>query len=110
MPESREGFLIPPKLCAWCRLPFTPRKPEQRYCPKPSRCAYQAQSRLRRGQVPHAAVEGKRKRDAAIRDARLGGRFGALSEREQQVFDYAYQLGYDDGYQTAYAPLRKQSA
>lgn len=102
--------LIPPRLCRECREAFTPRKSEQMYCPKPARCAYQAQSRQRRGHVPIAAVEGKRRRDAEMRAAKLDGRFGTLSAREQEIFAFAHRVGYDEGYAIAYAPFKKSGS
>lgn len=102
--------LIPPRLCRECREPFTPRKPEQQFCPKPARCVYHAQSRQRKGQVPEAAVAGKRKRDAAIRASKRDDRFGVLSEREEDIFAFAHRVGYDEGYQSGVAPLRRKQA
>lgn len=102
--------LIAPRLCAECREPFTPRMEKQRYCPRPARCSYQGRSRLQRGKVPEAAVAGRRRIAAAIRERKLQGRFGTLTEREEAIFAFAHAAGYDEGYQIAYAPMKRKAS
>lgn len=109
MSEDRQGYLIPPKLCAECRLPFTPRFPTQQFCPKPARCAYQAQSRQRKGQRPEAAIAKRRAMRGQAIAAAMVAQFGELSARELELYGVAYRTGYDSGYCAGIAPLRKVS-
>lgn len=101
--------LIAPRLCRECREPFTPRKPEQQFCPKPARCAYQAQARARKGIRPEAAIAKRRQMRGASAAAALVAQFGTLSARELELYGVAHRQGYDAGYNAGIAPIRKAS-
>lgn len=101
--------LIAPRICGYCHEPFTPRGATQRFCPKPFRCAYQWQSRERKGIAPLAAIAGKRIRDRRVVQARIQSCFGDLSDRELAIYQRGHRDGYDAGFNTAYF-TRKRSA
>lgn len=90
--------LIAPKMCAYCHEPFTPTLAKQRYCPKPSRCAYLAVGQTLRGVVPVKAIEGKRRRDQARVDATLDGKFGPLTDRERMIYAAGRHSGWAAGH------------
>ena len=104
--------VIAPKTCEWCHDPFTPTRPEQRFCPRPAACANLFFARRRRGVVPVEAIAAmKRKRLERI-TAACAEQFGELSEREGALVRFALSLGYDRGYAAALKPVtaRKASA
>lgn len=92
--------LIAPRLCAYCHEPFTPTRVAQRYCPRPARCANFGAARRLKGVVPVQAVAAKQRRDQALVQAACLQIFGALTDREQAIYRFAYQRGYDKGYFT----------
>lgn len=102
--------LIPPRLCGECREPFTPRKPEQQFCPKPARCAYQAMGRQRKGIAPLAAIARRRQMKGESAAAALSARFGELTAREVELYGAGHRDGYNVGYAAAYAPLRVKAS
>lgn len=102
MSDRQPEKLIAPKVCRYCHEPFTPRKPEQMFCPKPARCAFAWQSRARKGQLPLAAIAARRRQDAATLQAALGTRFGVLSDRDREVYAYAHRIGYNAGFSKGY--------
>lgn len=110
MDDTANVKLIPPRLCRYCHEPFTPRQPAQQFCPKPSRCVYHWQSRARRGVPPLAAILRRRQMRVAFIAAVLEQRFGALTTREQDIFQLAHKHGYNAGYVAGIAPLRRTIA
>lgn len=102
--------LIPPRLCAYCHEPFTPTRPEQKYCPKPATCRWKGPGEKMRGRIPVEACAAKRQRDAALIQQRCDARFGSLTAREVEIYRFAYSLGYDQAYQVAYNSPRKRIA
>lgn len=99
--------LIAPRLCLECREPFTPRKPSQRFCPRPARCWYQTMARQKKGKAPLAAIAKRRQLRGEAAAAAVEARFGQLSEREQDIYAAGYGQGYDAGYHVAYGPWRR---
>jgi hypothetical protein len=97
--------LIAPKLCAYCHEPFTPVRPEQKFCPRPARCAQRSQGEQLRGIAPTAAIAAKKARDAAIVQARCRERFGEMSERDQAIYAFGHTTGYDKGYLAGVRPI-----
>lgn len=99
------GRLIPPKICelSTCRRPFTPRHDEQRFC-----CQLHAQKALgaaRRGIVPEQlkpAISRKKAAAYARRRAELAAEFGDLTDRELEIFERGFAIGYDRGHSAGY--------
>lgn len=105
-----DNKLIAPKLCAWCHEAFTPRRPEQKCCPKPARCAYLLVGQQRIGQPPLAAIEKRRQMKGKVAEAALTERFGELTEREREIYHVGCRHGYNFGYATCYAPMKKRTS
>ena len=103
--------LIPAKVCAWCGDAYTPskyRQQTQRCCS--AICARRHGGLKRRGQmVPHLLTAVQRR--AALRVAQVvEERFGMLSPRERELFTFAKQHGYDQGYNAAIRPMARRRA
>lgn len=91
--------LIAPKLCAFCREPFTPTTATQRYCRR--RCVSQHKRITQAGKAPAAANQALRARYDEHRQCEIQRRFGTLTTREMDIYRWVYRKAYMDGYNTA---------
>lgn len=101
--------LIEPKICAWCREPFTPdryRVETQQCCS--GLCARRHGGLKRRGQPVQHGLNAIQKRAADRMAGIVADRFGLLSAREQEIFKFARQYGYDQGYNAGMRPIRQK--
>jgi hypothetical protein len=103
-----DNRLIAPRLCGWCHEPFTPRKADQKFCPRPNRCASQSLGQRLRGIAPEAAIAARKVAHGTHLRERVAETFGALSDRELKIYQHGHRDGYNDAYNQCYAPLKKR--
>lgn len=99
------SFVIDPKPCPVCGEPFTP-VPNRRgkvteACPAHIR-KFNARQMDRRDITALAVAAIKRKAAARV-DRVLANSFGALTDRDREIFEAGRKLGYSDGYNKGYA-------
>ncbi len=88
--------------CAWCSEPFTPLRPNHRYCGNPCRNAGLADQARTLRRVPWEAVQARRAQQRERTEASLVEEFGPLSSRELAIAKRIWRLGYSAGYNRAY--------
>lgn len=93
--------LIPPKVCAYCREPFTPKQPKQRHCN--TRCARKRVGERMRGQPLIAALRAKQ----AKKIARAHEAIQALTD-PIAIYERGRRDGYMEGYNAAYYKLGRR--
>lgn len=97
--------------CVICREAYTPRYVEQQTCG--GRCSRIFGGQHNRGRFPAGfAVAASRRREAKDRaiQATCQERWGDLSAREIEIFEFAVRTGYDRGYNKGLQSQRRQKA
>lgn len=104
-------MIVDTQLCAICRTPYTPQKRGQRWSETcgSTRCRNVL---ARRRQDGRAAAESYRATMLEKRTARIAAltasRFGALSAREEAIFEFGRREGYQQGQNAARRGLARQ--